>query len=419
MVMNIANYIVFVVLGCALLWAVRLMYGSYRGPSEDLIKRLLLMAGWMLLIGGMLAGLVGLTGPLAVFPLIGFFVVGLGYFRYMSAERRALLWAMAIAADRGIPLEQAARAFADERAVQIGLRASRLADLLEQGVALPAALEMSRNPLPAEALLAARIGTFTGQMGESLRMSLDHAAHFDAIVRDVLAKCCYVLAALVCGVGVISFLVLKIVPMFSQLLSEFDVQPPPLTDAAISVSAFLFQFWLPIGLVGQALLLIPLGLVLAYYPAWSRYEVPLLQRFWLRSDTALILRALAVAVRQRQEMAAAVALLASQYPRVSIGRRLERASSDIRKGMEWATALRSAGLIKAADLPVLQAAERVGNLPWAMDELADSVLRRFALWLKAAVGIVFPIVILAFGGLVFVVSAAIFLPLIAMIEQLT
>ena len=181
---NPLNFLGTAILGAALLWAVKLAYGRRRATSDDLVKRLMLLAGWMLLLTGTVGVVVGLSGPFALVPLLGAVVAAVGYFKYMTAERRALLWALAVAAEKGIPLEQAARAFADERGVQIGVRVSRLADMLESGVPLPYALDMTRNPLPADALLAARLGQATGRLGPALRMSIRHSEMFDRTMRE-------------------------------------------------------------------------------------------------------------------------------------------------------------------------------------------------------------------------------------------
>jgi len=416
---NPTNYLALALLGAALLWAVRLVYGARRGPSEDLPKRLMLMAGWILLISGTLVGIIGLAGVLALFPAIGLLILGMAYFKYMAAERRALLWALAVAAEKGIPLEQAARAFADERSVQIGLRTARLAGLLEHGVPLPAALSMSRNALPADALLAARLGAESGQMGESLRMSLDYNEQFDYVIRDVLAKYCYAIVVLACGTSILTFMMLKIVPVFTRMFEEFELALPALTQSVIAASEFFVKCWFVFLPPAILLLMALVSLGAAYYVGSSRYELPFLQRFWLRCDSALVMRALAVAVRQQQNLAAAVFRLSRQYPRASIGRRLAKASARIDNGEPWAEALYRVGLFRAADQAVFQSAERVGNLAWALDEMADSTIRRFAYSLRAFINIAFPLVILVFGVLVLFFVAGMFLPLISLIQGLS
>ena len=51
---NPSNYLGIVILGVALLWAIRLVYGRRRGASNDLVKRSLLLAGWILIQSGLL-----------------------------------------------------------------------------------------------------------------------------------------------------------------------------------------------------------------------------------------------------------------------------------------------------------------------------------------------------------------------------
>jgi type II secretory pathway component PulF len=68
---------------------------------------------------------------------------------------------------------------------------------------------------------------------------------------------------------------------------------------------------------------------------------------------------------------------------------------------------------------VLKSAERVGNLEWALAEMADSTLRRFAIRFQTILDIAFPIAILAFGLFVLFTVVAIFVPLAGMIQGLS
>ena len=82
-------------------------------------------------------------------------------------------------------------------------------------------------------------------------------------------------------------------------------------------------------------------------------------------------------------------------------------------------ALLNAGLIQRVDLAVLQAAERVDNLAWALDEMADSLLRRFVLRWHTAIGILFPVCVLLLGLMVACVVVGTFWPLALLIQANT
>ena len=83
----------------------------------------------------------------------------------------------------------------------------------------------------------------------------------------------------------------------------------------------------------------------------------------------------------------------------------------------WAD-LAGAGLLTRHDAAALEAAERVGNLPWALRALADGGDRRSHYRLLALGQVLQPLAILGLGGLVLVICLAYFGPLVAMIELL-
>jgi protein transport protein HofC len=418
MEVNPLNFLGLAILGAALLWAVHLVYSARRAVSGDTLQILLLLAGWLLLVGGVLGVLVGFTGPIVVFPLVALAIILGTYFKYAAAERRALLWALAVAAERGIPLDQAARAFAEERAVPLGLRAARLAELLEAGAPLPQALDLSRNPVSTDALLAARMGHELGVLGPALRMSLEHSEQTAVVMRSLLAKLCYFLLVAWVGLVVIVFMALKIIPVFQKMFDEFGLKLPHLTQLVIDGMRVCANYWFILGPPPILLVLAVTLVALAYYVGWSRYELPLLQRFWLRRESALVLRALAFAVRQQRPLAPTLHMLVRQYPKVSVAQRLARASAAVEQGVHWCDALQQVGLLQAVEAGVLRAAERVGNLPWALEEMADSTWRRFALRLHAAVGFLSPVLILILGLAVACLVIGLFLPLIALIQGL-
>jgi len=413
--MNPLNYFAAAVLGAALLWAVKLVYGGRGAASDDLLKRLMLLAGWILLLAGTLGVAVGVSGPLAPLPLLGVFFAGYGYVKYVTAERRALLWALAMAAEKEIPLEQAARAFADERAVQIGIRVSRLADLLESGVPLPAALALTRNPLPADALLAARLGVATGCLAPALRISIRHSDFFDRMMRELLGQFLYLVGVLLAGSLVVLFTMLKIVPVFTKMFAEFELELPAITKFNIALAGDA-AYGLP--LVCPVLLILLL-VTASYFVRWSRYELPGFNWIWLRSDAALVMRALALTVQQGQELGPGLRLLAQQYPRPSVGKRLQQAAERVEQGEHWCHALRSVRLLTGTDVAVLRAAERVGNLGWALEETSEGSLRRWALRWKVLVNVAFPFLIVALGMMVMLIVVGLFIPLVALIQGLS
>lgn len=414
---NPLNYLAFAILGAALLWAVKVVYDGRNGSADDFVRRLLLLFGWILFFAGSIGVVIGLTGPLSWLPMFGVIAAGFGYVKYMAAERRSLLWALAIAAERGIPLDEAARAFADERSVVLGPRTARLAELLEAGAPLPQALAIARHPLPTDALLAARLGAETGQIAKALQMAIQFGNQFEMALRSLLAKYFYLLLVLFVGSMVVMFVMVRIVPVMTQLMSDFDLELPLVTRYLVAASDWLVIYWpffIPVFIAILFLCLIGVS----FYVGVSRYELPLLNRVWRRCDTSLILKSMALTVGQGRSIASTVFMLSKQYPKKSAGELLAKASRAINDGEHWCDAMQSAGLLRAADAGVLKAAERVGNLAWALEEMSDSSLRRFALRVQLVINTLFPLVVLGFGVTVMLIAVGALLPLISMIKGL-
>jgi type II secretory pathway component PulF len=344
-------------------------------------------------------------------------VLGGAVHRYRHAERQSLLWILAAAADRGIPLESAARAFADERNDRLGARAVVLAEFLEAGVPLSLALRRSRSSLPAAALLAADLGQETGTLGPALRQVVKQLDLYEVTLRWAAEKLFYLGFLVLFITGTLLFLMIKIMPIYERMLSELHIQPPEVTQMLVDAMHASAAGWFVLSPV-VALLAIVLLLAGLYYLGFSFHSLPLIDRIWRRVDCALILRWLAVAVRQKRSLVEFLRLLASYFPQAGLRRRLERSASRVGKGVHWCDALRRAGLIGSADCAVFQSAERTGNLAWALDEMADSSLRRAAYRVRGIVNVAFPLALLVFAACVLAIAAGMFFPLLKLIGGL-
>ena len=113
-----------------------------------------------------------------------------------------------------------------------------------------------------------------------------------------------------------------------------------------------------------------------------------------------------------------IATLALSYPKADIRRCLTLTAFDIEAGGDWADSLARHSLIRQAEHAVLQAAQRANNLPWAMQEMADSARRRFFYKLQAIIQAVFPAGVICFGLMVMFIVVALFLPLVDLIQKL-
>src|SRR5262249_6435225 len=103
---------------------------------------------------------------LGVFLAIGLAVV---ISRRNATQRESLLSALAIAAERKLPLAPAALAFVDQFSGSYRWVAQRLAFLLNDGVPLPQAIDGTPGSVSAEAEVLIRAGWSSNRLGPALR----------------------------------------------------------------------------------------------------------------------------------------------------------------------------------------------------------------------------------------------------------
>jgi general secretion pathway protein F len=131
-----------------------------------------------------------------------------------------------------------------------------------------------------------------------------------------------------------------------------------------------------------------------------------------------LMRALAGVVERGQPLPTALAALAKSYPSVGVRRKLRRVNESIQQGSGDWRPFADQGLITQADAAVLDAAARLGNLPWAMRALADGQERRRGYRLQVGLQILWPVTIVLIALVVGFIVVSAFLPLVGLIEKL-
>ncbi len=406
-----------VLCGLAVLLALRLAYveaRAFRDPAHTLF----MIVGWGLVVAGAIGANVVVLEGVSVLPLIVFLVVlGMTINWHWAAQQNAFLWVLIVTTERSIPLAAAIEAFAYERGGRFGRRAATLAEMLQDGVPLPEAVERVPGVLPPAAVLAVRLGCETGALAPALREAAAGGAFRQPLWAAMADKVFYLLALVLVAASIITFMMLKITPAFEKIFKDFGVDLPLLTRYVIAVAGSeITQLSLALIVFCGFWFLVYLALRRAGVIRWS---LPLLDRFMIRVDGAVVLRTLAVVAEKGRPLYPAFQSLAATYPKRVVRRKLWGVVRRLEAGADWCESLYAYGLIGRAESSVLQSAERVGNLPWAMREMAESSQRRLAWRLTALGPLCFPLAVFSFGAVFFVLIVSYFLPLVAIVQTLT
>lgn len=376
-----------------LLWLVML------ARDTPALASLLVMAGFVLSFASVMGGGVILA-------------------RRRSTRQDSLLSVLAIAAERGMPLAPALVAFADQFRGGSYRRIMDLASQIIWGASLPEALDRSRKLVSGDAVLLSWIGQAAGRLPRALRMAATTRSTQLPIWTAITARLSYILVLLLVLQSIGTFILYFIMPKFEAIFKDFGVGLPSVTIMVVEISHFLLRY----GVITFFIPLFELAL-LAFLPfsflAWGNFTVPFFDRLLGRRHTSLVLRALAITVEGGKPIALGLSTLSNHYPARWIRRRLLAAETDVEHGADWIASLRRHRLIRSTDADVLTSAAEVGNLAWALRELADTADRRLAVRFQVVIETLFPLVVVFLGMAVFIMATAYFVPLVSLITELT
>ena len=372
--------------------------------------------GWLTFISGYLVVAGSMMGILAI-PTIPVVIGVLIYLRlqHRQNQRNGLLWVLATAANRQIPLAPGVEAFAQQSEGTMQNRAHALAATLHQGKSLTQAIDLVDRVVPWDASVLIRLGEQTGNLAAGLREATETRSRRHLLLRDVFGRVGHLLMVIAVAQAIAGFCAYFIVPKFEAIFKDFGIELPEITRWFLIV-AFYFSKYAPwiflIEFVAMAYLAFTLG-------GRGLQALPLIGRLFRLQHKSLLLKAVAMVIEARQPIDRALELLAARYPNRRVRRKLQAAYNLVRSGASWTSALDGVGLIGPRDVGVLDAATRAGNLPWALRALAENGERRFAYRLQVWSHFLFLLAMLGLGVVVLFVAVALFSPLINLIEGLT
>ncbi len=329
----------------------------------------LLAAGWTSVLLGTLCLCVFMAHGAGVLLWVALVIVlAMVVTQRRVDRRRALLRLLAAATRTQRPLAPAVVAFAQESQGKLGREALRLNIALESGAPLAHALSIvgPLTPLRSRGLL------YLGQQTNQLTAALEEAADDqepDNVAGEIMAHLAYFFWLLVFGGTILTFVMIKIVPAFRQIFEDFDAELPAITKLLISLSDMIAELW-PLVVLSQLVFWGVFIYSLLIYVGWVQWRMPL-PLGWMRGlETSAALKGLALAAEGGHPLHESVAIVATVCPDRWTRRQMERVSTDVASGLDWWESLRLRRLISAADRSLLQAAQRVGNVPWALREVA-------------------------------------------------
>ncbi len=310
----------------------------------------------------------------------------------------------------GVPLE---RAVAASELVARGALRETLASarsLLREGQGFAAALGSARGVVPGVVLGMIRAGERGSQLAAALEQAATHLEQEAELVAQVRQALAYPLLLAVAGTVSVLVIGTVIVPRFAELLGDLGEDLPVATRVLIVGSSLLSRFWLvllPLGVAG-----VWSAVAVLRRPASRRaldellLSLPILGAVRLALATSCIARALGSMLRAGMPLLPALAAAGEAAGDAAVTERLGRARERVARGEPLTSSLERERALASSALQLVAVGESSGRLGEMLSRAGDLAAQEAERALKTLVTLVEPALIIAFGGLVAFVVAA-------------
>jgi type IV pilus assembly protein PilC len=173
---------------------------------------------------------------------------------------------LSILQDAGLPILRSLKLLAEmQKPGRLKNSLLDVCDEIEGGATLSEAL--AKSPKAFDRLYCNMIRA--GEAGGALEVILRRLAEFmersQALKRKVKGALIYPIVVVLVAVGILAFIMIKIVPQFKKIFDDFGSELPPMTQLLIDISNATVNYWYLIPLIPIGLVLMIKGLKLIPY----------------------------------------------------------------------------------------------------------------------------------------------------------
>jgi len=362
---------------------------------------------------------------------------------------------LSILQDAGLPILRSLRILQDQQ--KPGRLRNSLIDVcedIESGSTLSEA--MGKSPKAFDRLYVNMIKA--GEAGGALEIILRRLAEFQekaqSLKRKVKGAMVYPVVVVTVAVGILTFIMIKIVPEFIKIFEDFDAELPPMTLLLIDISEYCVNYWYTIPLIPTAIwLLVKLIRKFSYGRAgWDTFvlKMPVFGQIVEKNIVARTTRTLGTLVASGVPILESLNITRETSGNAVFERMYSKIYESIREGESiakpmkehsrprfnalavffWAFFVPGIGVLLyllkwnqrvVDDLVVnmVDVGEETGELDAMLYKVADNYDEEVAVLTESLISLLEPLLIVVLGVMVGFIVIALFLPLVSLIEKLS
>lgn len=328
----------------------------------------------------------------------------------------------------GLPLVPSLKALASElRNPRLKPVLERLHQDLERGMALEDAVDKQHEYFPRVYPAIIRAGEATGNLAGVMGLVSQHAARMADFKQRLQAALIYPVILGVTALAIISFMMLKVVPIFAEIFGELGASLPAPTRMLVSVSNVFQQSFGSLILVAVLMVIAVFGML-----AWLRRSVagrcrldklslylPWLGPAYHLSVQARFCRLMSLLLESRVPVLDAMELSAAASGSPVLERAMEDAVLEVASGERLSDALEHTRFFGHDTCWLLSTTEERGTTEEALASLAGRFEHQAAAHEKLVGILAAPAFVLLIGILIGFMAISMYLPIFTLGDQIS
>lgn len=260
-----------------------------------------------------------------------------------------------------------------------------------------------------------RAGEKSGNLVEVIGRFMDYQKKILEVRKKVVSALAYPSFLLTIGFGVLGFLLVYVMPSFSEIYEGSKTELPLFTRALLGIVQFL---------KGNFLLLIASGvfagffLVSAFRSRWGKVQAdrlalrfPFVSSIIRRHHLIRITRTLATILKSGIPLVEALEMVGGAMTNWVVRLQIDRAKEAVKGGVAISAALSQIGLFPKISTEMIAVGESTGSLEEMLGEVASFHEEELDLYLARVTTWVEPVLLLTIGSLVAMILIAMYLPI--------
>lgn len=292
---------------------------------------------------------------------------------------------------------------------------------------------MARYPRAFDHLYTKMVAA--GEVGGVLDVILQRLSEFmekaQRLKRKVLSAMMYPAFVIIAALGIVTGIMVFIIPQFQEIFADFGVELPKLTLGLIATSGWVAGTtpghqgpagWMYI-VLGVPGVVIFYKLIRMTNPGRAATDfitlyIPVLGKLVRKTTIARFTRTLGTLIAAGVPILEAITITKDTSGNWVYERALGKVHDSIREGESFAEPLRQSKTCDAIVVNMIEVGEETGDMDTMLLKIADNYDDEVDTAVAGLVALIEPLLVLVLGGIVGTIVVAMFLPMVAMIDSL-